>query len=61
MGQALCTARVVLDHDPALLLQQKEGLRDKWAELGKKAPPQAIIQGLALNLSSWPGYLPSLL
>lgn len=39
MGQALCTARVVLNHDPALLLQQKEGLRNKWAELGRKAPP----------------------
>lgn len=60
MGQALCIARVVLDHYPALLLQQKEGLRDKWAELGRKAL-QALIQGLALNLSSWPGYLSSLL
>lgn len=58
MGQALCIARVVLDHYPAL--QKKEGLRDKWAELGRKAL-QALIQGLALNLSSWPGYLPSLL
>lgn len=60
MGQALCIARVVLDHDPALLLQQKEGLWDKWTQLGRKAP-QALIQGLTLNPSSWPGYLPSLL